>query len=133
MRFRQIFRAQQRDHVSRARVQQRRQRIATAFAEITFTDAVKAAQERHCSRASYTSSPSSPRRDRLTVRERQFTIARDGFYQATVNAAGWPWVQFRDEVLDDWTTAYADFSGNRQYLTAGNLSQNDRIALILMD
>lgn len=115
--------------------------MTTAFAEITFTDAVKAAQDRHGSRASYArlERPEAPRRDRLTAKERAFIIARDGFYQATVNAEGWPYVQFRGgrpgflRVLDDQTIAYADFSGNKQYLSAGNLAGNDRIALILMD
>lgn len=115
--------------------------MTTAFAEITFTDAVKAAQDRNGSRASYArlQRPEAPRRDRLTAKERQFIIARDGFYQATVNADGWPYVQFRGgrpgflRVLDAQTIAYADFSGNKQYLSAGNLAGNDRIALILMD
>lgn len=115
--------------------------MATAFAEITFTDAVKAAQERHGSRESYArfESENAPRRDRLTAKERQFIAARDGFYQATVNEDGWPYVQFRGglpgflKVLGEQTIAYADFSGNKQYLSTGNLARNDRIALILMD
>jgi len=115
--------------------------MATAFAALTFTPAVKAAQERHGSRASYArlESEAAPGRDRLTTRERAFITARDGFYQATVNALGWPYVQFRGgrpgflRVLDDQTIAYADFSGNRQYLSTGNLQENDRVALILMD
>ncbi len=115
--------------------------MATAFAEITFTDAVKAAQERHGSRAGYArmETETAPRRDRLTARERQFIAARDGFYQATVNEDGWPYVQFRGglpgflKVLGEQTIAYADFSGNKQYLSTGNLARNDRIALILMD
>jgi predicted pyridoxine 5'-phosphate oxidase superfamily flavin-nucleotide-binding protein len=115
--------------------------MATAFAEVTFTDAVKAAQERHGSRATYArlERADAPRRDRLGPRERQFIMARDGLYQATVTADGWPYVQFRGgrpgflKALDDRTIAYADFSGNRQYLSAGNLAGDDRIALILMD
>jgi predicted pyridoxine 5'-phosphate oxidase superfamily flavin-nucleotide-binding protein len=115
--------------------------MATAFAEITFTDAVKAAQERHGSRASYArlEHADAPRRDRLGPKERQFIMVRDGFYQATVTADGWPYVQFRGgqpgflKVLDDRTIAYADFSGNKQYLSTGNLAGNDRMALILMD
>jgi predicted pyridoxine 5'-phosphate oxidase superfamily flavin-nucleotide-binding protein len=115
--------------------------MATAFAEITFTDAVKAAQERHGSRASYArlETDEAPPRNRLGAKERQFIAARDGFYQATVSAAGWPYVQFRGgrpgflEVLDERTIAYADFSGNRQYLSTGNLAGDDRISLILMD
>jgi predicted pyridoxine 5'-phosphate oxidase superfamily flavin-nucleotide-binding protein len=115
--------------------------MATAFAEITFTDAVKAAQERHGSRATYArlEHADAPRRDRLGAKERQFIMARDGFYQATVTVDGWPYVQFRGgrpgflKALDDRTIAYADFSGNRQYLSTGNLTGNDRMALILMD
>lgn len=115
--------------------------MAAAFAEITFTDAVKAAQERHGSRASYArlEGDDAPRRDRLSAPERAFITARDGFYQATVNADGWPYVQFRGgppgflQVLDERIIAYADFSGNRQYLSTGNLTQNDRVSLILMD
>jgi uncharacterized protein len=115
--------------------------MATAFAEIAFTDAVKALQERQGSRASYArfEADDAPRRDRLTAKERAFIMARDGFYQASVTAEGWPYVQYRGgpaaflSVLDERTIAYADFSGNRQYLSAGNLTQNDRIVLILMD
>lgn len=115
--------------------------MATAFAEIAFTDAVKALQVRQGSRASYArfEYDGAPRRDRLTPTERAFIMARDGFYQASVTSDGWPYVQFRGgpagflKVLDERTIAYADFSGNKQYLSAGNLTQNDRIALILMD
>ena len=115
--------------------------MARAFAEITFTPAVVAAQRRHGSRKGYAAleAATTPRRDRLTATERQFIMARDGFYQATVTADGWPYVQFRGgstgflRVLDDRTIAYADFSGNKQYLSTGNLAENDRIALILMD
>jgi uncharacterized protein len=65
--------------------------------------------------------------------------ARDGFYQATVSEAGWPYVQFRGgpvgflKVLDSRTLAYADFRGNRQYISTRNLAGNDRISIILMD
>ncbi len=115
--------------------------MAQAFAEITFTPAVKAAQERFGSRESYSAfeAPDAPRGDRLTAREREFIEERDGFYQATVNADGWPYVQFRGgpagflRVVDAQTLAFADFRGNRQYLSVGNLAGNDRIALILMD
>ena len=115
--------------------------MAQAFAEIAFTPAVVEAQQRHGSREAYAAleAESTPRRDRLTAAERQFIMARDGFYQATVTADRWPYVQFRGgrpgflKVLDDQTMAYADFRGNRQYLSTGNLAENDRVALILMD
>lgn len=115
--------------------------MAQAFAEITFTPAVKAAQARHGSRESYArlEAETAPRRDRLGAKERQFIMERDGFYQATVNEDGWPYVQHRGgpagflKVLDERTLGYANFSGNRQYLSVGNLSANDRVSLILID
>lgn len=115
--------------------------MAQAFAEIAFTPAVKAAQDRLGSRDAYAKleAPDAPRRDRLSETEAAFIAARDGFYQASVSADGWPYVQFRGgspgflRVLDDKTLAYADFRGNRQYLSVGNFADNDRVALILMD
>ena len=71
-------------------------------------------------------------------REHAFIEARDGFFQATVNQDGWPYVQFRGgpagflKVLDDQTIGYADFRGNVQYVSVGNMADNDRGALILM-
>jgi ferredoxin-NADP reductase/predicted pyridoxine 5'-phosphate oxidase superfamily flavin-nucleotide-binding protein len=114
--------------------------MARKFAEITFTPAVKAAQTRYGSRAA------NERFERaedpgntLSEVEAAFIEARDGFYQATVNEDGWPYVQFRGgppgflKVLDERTIGYADFRGNIQYLSVGNLAANDRIAMILMD
>jgi predicted pyridoxine 5'-phosphate oxidase superfamily flavin-nucleotide-binding protein len=78
-------------------------------------------------------------RDRLTAVEIAFIQARDSFYQATVSETGWPYVQFRGgpagflRVLDARTLAYADFRGNLQYLSVGNIAADDRVALILMD
>src|SRR5690606_34168030 len=75
----------------------------------------------------------------LTGREREVIAERDGFYQASVGETGWPYVQFRGgpggflKVLDERTIGYADFRGNRQYISTGNLATNDRVALILMD
>jgi len=114
--------------------------MARKFAEITFTPSVKAAQTRYGSRtqnerfehADETDTPIGPA-------EASFIEARDGFYQATVNEEGWPYVQFRGgpagflKVLDDRTIGYADFRGNIQYLSVGNMNANDRVAMILMD
>lgn len=75
----------------------------------------------------------------LGPRECEFIAARDSFYLSTVSESGWPHVQHRGgpagflQVLDPATLAFADLSGNRQYVSVGNLSQNDRAALILMD
>ena len=114
--------------------------MARKFAEITFTPSVKAAQTRYGSRtANERFELAEETGDILGKVETAFIEARDGFYQATVNEKGWPYVQFRGgppgflKVLDERTIGYAEFRGNIQYLSVGNLAANDRIALILMD
>lgn len=116
--------------------------MARAFTEIAFTPTVRALQEEGGSAAGYAAGfmgPDADRADRLTPEDAAFVEARDGFYQASVAGNGWPYVQFRGgpagflRVLDDKTLGYADFRGNRQYLSAGNISEDPRIALILMD
>lgn len=75
----------------------------------------------------------------FTEREGAFIAARDSFYIATVSSSGWPYVQHRGgptgflKVLDDRTLGFADYGGNRQYLTVGNLGTDDRASLFLMD
>ncbi len=115
--------------------------MARAFAEIAFTPAVRAAQQRQGSAAIYDRmlTPAADRANLLGPEEVAFVAARDGFYQATTSETGWPYVQFRGgpagflKVLDEKTIAYADFRGNRQYVSAGNLAGDDRISMILMD
>ena len=115
--------------------------MARAFAEIAFTPAVLEQQNAFGSANAYAKflEPDADARDVLTENEAAFIAERDGFYQATVSETGWPYVQFRGgpegflKVLDGKTIAYADFRGNRQYLSTGNLSGNDRVSLILMD
>jgi predicted pyridoxine 5'-phosphate oxidase superfamily flavin-nucleotide-binding protein len=114
--------------------------MGNSFAEIAFTEAVKAQQEISGSRASYARmSEGEPWNDRLSPKETEFIAARDGFYLASVGETGWPYVQFRGgapgflRVLDERTVAWADFRGNRQYVSVGNASGNDRVAMILMD
>ena len=115
--------------------------MAKTFAETAFTPAVREMQEQQGSARMYDRmlDPSAERGDRLGPNEVQFISLRDGFYQATVGETGWPYVQFRGgprgflKVLDDKTIAYADFRGNRQYISDGNLKGDDRIALILVD
>ncbi|MGI9384508.1 MAG: pyridoxamine 5'-phosphate oxidase family protein [Methyloligellaceae bacterium] len=115
--------------------------MARAFAEIAFTSDVRAAQEKNGSATAYTKflTPELEGGDRLTEIEAAFIAERDGFYQATVSETGWPYVQFRGgpagflKVVDEKTIAYADYRGNRQYLSTGNLAGDDRISLILMD
>lgn len=114
--------------------------MSRAFSDIAFTPAVRAVQSRMGSRSSY--APLDHMDDRSSTlgdAEAAFIEARDGFYQATVSETGWPYVQFRGgptgflSVLDPGTIAYADFRGNVQYISVGNLEGNSRISMILMD
>lgn len=114
--------------------------MSRAYSDIAFTPAVRALQTRMGSRSGYASlDHNKDRRDTLTQAEIAFIQARDGFYQATVSETGWPYVQFRGgpngflKVLDNRTIAYADFRGNVQYISVGNLLGNDRVSMILMD
>lgn len=111
------------------------------FGTIAFTPAVRAIQESRGVRTR-NAGPGAPRGEHgmlLTANEIGFIARRDGFYQATVSESGWPYVQFRGgpegflRVLDEHTIGYADFRGNMQYISAGNLSGDGRISLILMD
>jgi len=78
-------------------------------------------------------------RDRRHAELAAFIAARDSFYHATVSADGQPYVQRRGgpkgflRVIDETTVGFVDFAGNRQYITAGNLAENDRAFLFLMD
>ncbi|PCI45166.1 MAG: pyridoxamine 5-phosphate oxidase [Alphaproteobacteria bacterium] len=115
--------------------------MARAFAEISFTPAVLNIQKQQGSAHSYAKflTPEAERGDHLTEAEKAFIAARDGFYQATISETGWPYVQFRGgpkgflKTINDRTIAYADFRGNRQYVSTGNLTGIDKISLILMD
>jgi len=115
--------------------------VAYAFAEIAFTEAVRDIQNKMGSGAFYEKllEANPEQAEQLGEGEAAFIAARDGFYQATVSETGWPYVQFRGgppgflKVLDGKTVAYADFRGNRQYVSVGNLTGNDRVSLILMD
>lgn len=114
--------------------------MARKFAKISFTPSVKAAQERYGSRShNQPFEDMDESGDTLGEAEIAFIHARDGFYQATVNEDGWPYVQFRGgpvgflKALDDRTLAYPDFRGNIQYLSVGNLNAEERVSLILMD
>ncbi|MEZ4399967.1 MAG: pyridoxamine 5'-phosphate oxidase family protein [Kofleriaceae bacterium] len=109
------------------------------FHDLLFTPTVQGLQARMGSRASYARLAGGPRRDRLGPDERAFLAARDSCYLASVGEGGWPYVQHRGgppgflRVLDDATVAVADFRGNRQYISVGNLAHDDRVAMILVD
>lgn len=116
--------------------------MSHAFAQIAFTPQVKAEQLRDGSRAGYARSFESDAEtfnDRLGQAEVDFLAGLRSFYMATVSETGWPYVQHRGgpagfvQVLDDQHVAFADYAGNRQLISVGNLSGNPRVALIAVD
>jgi len=113
--------------------------MAKNYAEIAFTESVKEKQEKYGSRKQYERMAAMARGTELSFGEVDFIQDRDSFYLATVGENGYPYVQFRGglkgflKILDSKTLAYADFRGNLQYISVGNLSRNDKASLILMD
>lgn len=111
--------------------------MADKFHQITFTDSVRKAQE-HYYGASRTAH-SGAERDELTGDEILFIQSRDSFYLATLGETGWPYIQHRGgkpgflRVVGPNKLAFADFKGNRQLLSAGNVSANNRVCLFLVD
>ncbi len=110
------------------------------FAELAFTPNVKAVQEQNGSRRSYAQMEAGEdHHDVLGPNEAAFIAARDSFYMATVSETGWPYIQHRGgpagfvRTLDDKTIGFADFRGNRQYVSVGNLQSDNRVSLFLMD
>ena len=107
------------------------------YLEILGTPDVLAAQERNYGRARPI--VSAVEVDPLGPAERNFIAARDSFYVATVGQSGWPYLQHRGgpagflRVLGPTTVAFADYAGNRQLITTGNLAGSDRVSLFLMD
>jgi predicted pyridoxine 5'-phosphate oxidase superfamily flavin-nucleotide-binding protein len=113
------------------------------YGQIAFTDTVKDVQQRYGSRPFYERHQARTRGakgpDPMTPDVRDFLAERDSFYLATVSETGWPYVQFRGgppgflRVLDENTLGWADFRGNLQYISTGNLGSDDRVALFVMD
>ena len=110
------------------------------YARTMFSEAAKRLQTQHGSRAQYERQAERGEiDDALSDFEVDFIVRRDSFYLATVTPDGWPYMQHRGgpegflRVLDRRTLAFADFAGNKQYISAGNLAGNDRVALFLMD
>ncbi len=110
------------------------------FAALAFTDTVKRIQEEEHSRIGYARmEQGADYNHQISQREADFLSERDSFYMASVSETGWPYVQHRGgpkgflRVIDPSTIAYADFSGNKQYISTGNFRNNDRVALIFMD
>jgi predicted pyridoxine 5'-phosphate oxidase superfamily flavin-nucleotide-binding protein len=117
--------------------------MSAHYGTVAFTDDVRDAQTRYGSRAIYdrveSRAGTTPGPDGLTATERDFLTDRDGFYVATVSATGWPYVQYRGgppgflRVLDAHTLGWADFRGNLQYISTGNLAGDERVSLLVMD
>jgi uncharacterized protein len=113
--------------------------MTSRFLNIAFTPAVKAAQTANGSREAYATRDGGATSDRLTENEAAFIATRDSFYMASVSESGWPYVQHRGgalgfvKVLSEKQIAFADFRGNRQYVSIGNLASDDRVALIFVD
>lgn len=110
------------------------------FAQIAFTPAVKAAQEQRGSRETYARfEQNGPENDTITPEIEEFIARIDGFYLGTVSSNGYPYIQFRGgqpgflKALDSKTLGFADFQGNVQYVTVGNLNENNKAFLFLMD
>ena len=107
--------------------------------DIAFTPAVKAIQEKKGSRGAYAKVEGRGWRTQITPDLVEFLAGLDMFYLGTASAEGQPYVQYRGgspgflKVLDEKTLAFADFGGNRQFLTVGNLSENPKAFIFLMD
>jgi uncharacterized protein len=108
--------------------------------DVAFTPAVKAVQERRGSRKAYQRMEDKGGwRTTVTPELAAFLADRDSAYLATANAAGQPYIQHRGgpkgfiRVIDEKTLGFVDFTGNQQYITTGNLAENDRAFIFLMD
>ncbi|MFI2782498.1 pyridoxamine 5'-phosphate oxidase family protein [Streptomyces sp. ALB3] len=114
--------------------------MTSRYAQLLFTPPVQAHQEEQGSRRNYAAMAEGPAEaDRLTSSEAGFIARAGSFYLATTGSSGWPYVQHRGgppgflRVLDERTLGFADYRGNKQYITTGNLDTDDRVSLLLMD
>lgn len=110
------------------------------YAKVAFTPRVTRHQATHGSARAYARmAESADGPDRIGPDEAAFIESRDSFFIATVSETGWPYVQHRGgppgflKVVDEATVGFADFRGNRQYITRGNLDHDPRVSLFLVD
>lgn len=109
------------------------------FAEIAFTPGVRDLQSSQGSRDAYARVEAAGAPEGLGAREAEFLGHADHFYLATVSETGWPYVQHRGgprgfvRMLSPTRLAFADFGGNRQFVSAGNAAHDDRSSLLFMD
>lgn len=113
--------------------------MAYGFLDIALTPSVKTVQEQMNADRIWSDFRGHRAFDRFTDNVAEYINERDSFYIATVSETGWPYVQYRGgprgflRVLDARTLAFADYRGNRQYISTGNVSADDRACLLLMD
>ena len=113
--------------------------MAHAYFDIAYTPSVKAAQVANGSGAYWAEFKGKKENNVLTAAEGEFIATRDSFYMATVSETGWPYVQHRGgppgflKVLGPNLIGFADFKGNCQLVSTGNLGITDRVALFMMD
>ena len=113
--------------------------MSYGFLDIAITPSVRNAQAKMGADHLWQDFKGNRKFDRFTENEAAFIAERDSFYMATVSETGWPYVQHRGgppgflKLVDDRTLAFADYRGNRQYISTGNLAADDRVSLFLMD
>lgn len=113
--------------------------MSYGFLDIAMTPSVRAAQAEMGADRQWANFGGDRDFDRFTANEAAFIAARDSFYMGSVSEDGWPYVQHRGgptgflKMVDERTLAFADYRGNRQYISTGNLAANDRASLFLMD
>ena len=113
--------------------------MATNYAALAFTDPVKQLQERFGSRPTYSRQERHSYQDGLTEHETAFMAEQDSFYMASIGENGFPYIQHRGgpkgflKVIDKDTIGFVDFTGNRQYISAGNLLTHPQVSLIIVD
>jgi predicted pyridoxine 5'-phosphate oxidase superfamily flavin-nucleotide-binding protein len=113
--------------------------VGYGFLDIAMTPSVKIAQAANGAGGLWENFKGHREFDRFTPSEAEFIAGRDSFYMATISETGWPYIQHRGgppgflKVIDERTLGFADFRGNRQYISLGNLYDNDRTSLMLMD
>lgn len=114
--------------------------MAHRFSDLTFTPSVEAMQRRFGSFEKMRELREKlPDFDHLNTRERSFIQERDSFYLATVSESGWPYIQHRGgvrgflRVISSQVLAFANYAGNKQYQSLGNIAHHDKVALFLVD
>lgn len=114
--------------------------MGSQFRKIAFTESVKQVQALMGSRKNYAREEASPStNDKLTENETSFIAERDSFYMSSVSETGWPYVQHRGgpkgflKILSETEIGFADYTGNRQYISVGNVNRDSRVSIILVD